>query len=401
MKKQLYTVAGLLLAGAAGAQTQKGNGLISGSVSVNYTQTDYQRINADRYTWRPVLDLTAGRFVANNWLLGLSVAGTWSSEKTENPIATNQIQRTFNQRVNVNLTPFMRRYWQFAPVQVFAGAGLSVSTANSRLTTRGFAGTSQQSAERIERNTGFQVGPYLEAGVNYFLTNRLALQLSASTRSLPLNVAGLSTGLVYWTGADQKADPQTERENGQTNRGNWVVEGGFFAGHSSTKLSLGPVTNQIASVGYSISPAVGYFTSKNNVLGISIPLGVGTTESNGQNLQSARGSNWSVGISPYFQHYWASTRLTPYTRVSITYATFEYKTSSNTNKTSSLSTEGSIGLAYMAGQRFIVETSLANASLIYRPSDAESGAAYKSWDTTLSAGLRGNFAVRYVLTRTN
>jgi hypothetical protein len=107
-----------------------------------------------------------------------------------------------------------------------------------------------------------------------------------------------------------------------------------------------------------------------------------------------------VGFSPYFQHYWTSTRLTPYTRLSAAYITSGDKLMNNRSNTNAMNAALGIGLAYMAGNRFIVETSLATASLTYGPiSSAQDDVS--SWSATLSGGMRGNFAIRYVLTRVN
>ena len=52
----------------------------------------------------------------------------------------------------------------------------------------------------------------------------------------------------------------------------------------------------------------------------------------------------------------------------------------------------------MAGKRFIIETSLANASVSYLTADGLNGASNnKILISGISAGLTGNFAVRYVL----
>lgn len=402
MKKRLYTLAFLLVASIAGAQTQKGNGLVSGGLSVGYSQISYQPSDASQQTWQPALNVTVGRFVTDNWLVGVSVWGTSYFGQARTAFFNGQTRRTLEQHstnVDVDVTPFVRRYWQFAPVQVFAGAGLSVGISGSRVTNQEFNGPTQQVVPLELRTTGFQVSPYLEAGVNYFLTNRLALQLSATAGSLPFNVSGFNTGLVYWTGADRKAERQQARENGQTNRGNWLIEGGFGSNSTSTNRSTGTTVNQTSSGTYAISPSVGYFLSKNSLLGISVPFAFVGNENSGQNPQrSSRNSYWSVGISPYFQRYWTSTRLTPYTRVSASYVAIGSKP--NRTGTNLVDASLGVGLAYMAGQRFIVETSVANASLAYQPSD-DSGDGVQSWNATLSAGLRGNFAVRYVLTRAN
>lgn len=111
------------------------------------------------------------------------------------------------------------------------------------------------------------------------------------------------------------------------------------------------------------------------------------------NLNSSSNENWLFGISPYFQHYWTSTRLTPYTKVRVDYMRFN----SDPSGIDSFDGGVSLGLAYMAGQRFIIETSLANASANYIPSGKPTDVGWnKTWGASISAGLTGNFAVRYV-----
>ncbi|SFC41408.1 hypothetical protein [Spirosoma endophyticum] len=101
---------------------------------------------------------------------------------------------------------------------------------------------------------------------------------------------------------------------------------------------------------------------------------------------------WGVGISPYFQRYWASTRSTPYTRVNAGYTHYNSESANNVNGGLT------IGLAYMAGERFIIETSLANASVSYLTAEGLNGMSNnKIWNAGISTGLTGNFAVRYVL----
>ncbi|MBC3784571.1 hypothetical protein [Spirosoma utsteinense] len=396
MKIPLCTLAGLLLVGVAGAQTQKGNGLISGGFSVNYNKAAYQQSISRLDYWQPSIDLTAGRFVADNWLVGASVSGTATSQKIQNGLYNGQPVRTTSiNQVAVEFVPFVRRYWQFAPVQVFAGVGLSAQVNSERLNNGEPISTNPQDVPTNQWVNGVTIGPYLEAGVNYFVTKRLALQLSAATRSLPFSVASVNTGLVYWTGSDRKSDAEQPRDNEQTNRGNWVIEGGFSVERSSSEYESNTQRNQTTS-SYTLSPSVGYFIGKNNLLGVSVPLFFGSGESFNQNLPTYTSNYWSVGIAPYFQHYWTSTRLTPYTRVGASYTLL--KSGVNTNTTYTASATFGMGLAYMAGKRFLIETSLGSASVAYTPfNEADTNA--QSWNVNLLAGLRGNFTVRYVLTR--
>lgn len=375
------------------AQTQKGNGLISGTAGVSYNRGSSDFSDA-QYGWQPTLNLTAGRFVADNWLAGLSVSGDLRIGQSNAFIFNGQTAIPKGNKttdLSVTTTPFVRRYVAVGPAHAFVGAGLAIGVNGYRQSGYGFTGTSNGLIDT--RATGWSVNPYLEAGVNYFVSNRLAIQLKTSASSVPVNVGSLELGLVYWTGPNQKSGPMTSQENPQTNAKNWLVEGDFSA--SGTRSA--DLTNSSGQAMYRLAPSVGYFVSKNSLLGVSIPLtydrfGPGNT------------SGWSVGISPYYQYYWLATRLTPYARASVTYGLRTIE-SIGDNKIETLGADISLGLAYMAGKRFIIETGLASVSLnrtqydLNRNTHGVGVSSLNQWTTRLSAGLRGNFAVRYVLTR--
>jgi hypothetical protein len=381
MKKQLITALGLLLTSTCWAQTEKGNGIISGTVSV-----DYSKVNNSGRSITPRLNLTAGRFFANNWLMGLSATGQANLLKTEPTILPNSGLFLNNTIVSTSVTPFVRRYWRFSPVHFFAGAGLTVGISGSRFTD--LISSNPQPVFGNRRLNEVSVDPYFEAGMNYLLTNRLGLQLMATTRSIPFNVAGVSAGLVYWTGPSRRADVQREQVNPQTDKGHWLVEGNFSFSNQITKQdqSSPSTTVRMTSTTYSLNPSVGFFVTKNSLLGISVPLSVSSYKVEPSDQTTIV---WNLGLSPYYQRYWLSTRITPYTRVNAKYTWNWYNTSAD--KVTTFGAGLNLGLAYMAGQRFIVETSLASVSFNYLTGNT----AYSNWIANITAGLTGNFAVRY------
>ncbi|WP_040005318.1 outer membrane beta-barrel protein [Fibrisoma limi] len=386
MKKQLFTGALLLWGGTLHAQIEKGNGILSGTVSINYSQTESTLEPVKR--WQPAANLTVGRFVADNWLAGLSVGAT-TSFATESQLVLGRQFTNRNNTLTVTTTPFVRRYWKFTTGYVFAGAGLAVAVSGSRQTGVESSGAQVNSIDN--RNRSVNVSPRLEAGLNYFFTNRLALQLAASTNSIPFNTAGLDAGLVYWTGPGRKASPQRERTNPQTDAGRWLVEGSFSVNNQSADQYQTTIrqTSRVSSTTYSISPSVGYFIGKNKLLGVSLPLSWSSFRSE---LLDETGHVWSVGVSPYYQQYWTSTRLTPFTRVNASYTYLKFDVDNDVDDLSSYGAGVSVGLAYMAGQRFIIETSLGNASV----NVVDTNGPNKAWNASITAGLTGNFAIRYV-----
>lgn len=398
MKTQLSLLACLLLAGSATAQTQKGNGILSGDVSVSYYRAAFVDTGESKKlgeNWSSSVSLTAGRFWTDNWLAGVSASVSAYNQSQYLGIITNE--RAEFTGTSVSVTPFVRRYWQVSSVQLFAGLGLSAGTSVFKQPAVNANG---QYVNDGQRRTLLNVNPLVEAGVNYFLTNRLGLQLRANASALPLNTAGLSAGLVYWTGPDRRTGGQEERDNPQTNKGNLVIEGSFSVVSQQEKVVGNTTTSptETTTDTYLVSPSVGYFFGKNNLVGLSLPVSWGT---NLRPTLSSSAGTWSIGVSPYYQHYWLTTRLTPYTRITAGYNRMTTKPDGTTQNalTANTFTGGvAIGLAYMAGQRFIIETSLAQASANYTSNNESSIGNFSSaWNGTLSAGLGGNFSVRYVL----
>ena len=364
------------------AQTQKGNGIISGLTTTNYTWNGPE--NRKQYIWTPGLSVTVGRFVADNWLAGLSASASVVGVRSISTQA-NEFQQAQTTAVVAAATPFARRYFAVGPAYSFVGAGLSAGYRTDRQYTRG--GPIGSSGVTDQQSSEWSVNPYLEAGINYFVSNRLAVQLSTSASSVPVVVSSLNLGLVYWTGPNQRTGQPETQDNPQTNRGNWLVEGGI----SVAGAKASSTNNSSSRTTYQFSPSVGYFIGKNTLVGLSVPL-----------MYNRFGASyihgWSVGISPYYQHYWTDTRLTPYTQLGLAYDVYGYGQKVFDSRTWRLEANVSLGLAYMAGKRFIIETSLLATSL----SRLHSGGVSDDnvlWNTSLSAGLRGNFAVRYVLTR--
>lgn len=398
MKASLLLLAGILAVSSAFAQTQKGNGILSASFSVTYNRqhsTNSASSGSDyTTTWSPAVALTAGRFWADNWLAGLTVSESSTFIRQQYARSASQ-QLPFSQ-VNGTLTPFFRRYWPVGPVYVFAGAGVSVTAG---LTKQTVFDTNGDPVVGGAKTSSWGINPQAEVGGNYFLSNRLSLEVVARTSSFPLSTASVSAGLVYWTGVNRKAGPQTvSQPNPQTDKGKWVLEGTFSVANQEAKqidqLSTIGNTNTVSS--YIFSPSIGFFVKKNTLLGVSIPLSYSRSTSalTDANLGSYTSNLWQVGISPYVQHYWLTSKLTPYTRATISYL------HANAGSYSGGTVVGgaSIGLAYMAGQRFIIETSLLRGSMLFaRNTDTNDTYTYQSGGATLSAGLSGGFALRYVL----
>ncbi len=368
------------------AQTEKGNGILSGGISAGYSHNRSQSGNIVS----PALTLTVGKFVKDHWLAGVatSIGTTFGTYKN----STGTVMNTY-QAIQVSATPFVRYYQQVGPVQLFGGVGVGFSLNTTKSENKPTAPTQFVT----DKSTDFSVSPYFETGVNYFLTKRLSLQATASASSVPMNIGSFGLGLVYWTGTGSAATQPTGTANPQTDRGRWVVEGSLGLSRNKTASEL-PLSSQKQSQ-FTVSPSVGCFARKNTIIGISFPLVFNSAEQVQQGGRSTTTTrSQTLGISPYYQHYWANNRLTPFTRIAVSYSLFGNSVNGSAVRydISSVGASGGIGLAYMAGKRFIVETSLLNAS-VSRSTNSNDTAPSKTTSANLSGHLGSGFSLRCVL----
>ncbi|WP_460944329.1 hypothetical protein [Spirosoma daeguense] len=388
----------IFLANHCSAQTQKGNRLISGSLSLNYNRQKEPLFDKHAIPdnviikWNPIVSATAGRFWKDNWLMGLSLSGSSStyhqSQESSSFESTNKSSQSA-----FTVTPFVRRYWAVQSVYLFAGAGLSLNSY--RATANGFVRNLGTITVDDQSNSGFSVNPRLEVGLTYFLANRLGIQLVASADALPINAAGVSAGLIYSTGSVPNNRASDESNSNQLQAGKWVLEGSFGMGNGreSRTSSAGTYDYSSNSQRYMISPSIGFFLKNRNLIGVALPFTYSTTNYNSKNQQARSDEWWQIGITPYFQHYWAAARLTPYTRISTGYV----YSNNIASRGSSINAGIDVGLAYMAGQRFNIETSLASANVTYAWDKLTSSELQRSnWGAGVKGGISGNIAIRYV-----
>lgn len=386
MKKKILLAAGLLVAGAcvAQAQTQKGNGILGGGVKLGYGDSRYgvSPLRGKQTSFSGSLNGVYGRFVADNWMVGADVDFSRQSSRLETGISRTLADRDIDTYVSIN--PFVRRYWAVGSFLLFGGGGIQLSTS----TVLDY-GTNGGSLNNIETRTNqYTVRPTLEVGGTYFLSNRLALQGSISANSLPIPVPGIGFGLIYWTGPNGTGATNSETTLTTTNQGNWILEGGFgfnasnFDGGNSIANSEKNKTSTV-----SIQASIGRFIAKNTLLGVGLGLSTNTQK----RTTASSYTNQTYSIAPYIQHYLSNRRLTPYLR-----GTVLYSSNRQTNfdqRIGSLQGSLGLGLAYLISNRFIVETSLANAS--YQFIEFSKDNRFRA--ANLSAQLGSGFSLRYVI----
>ncbi|MGA0556845.1 hypothetical protein ACO2Q8_09360 [Larkinella sp. VNQ87] len=223
----------------------------------------------------------------------------------------------------------------------------------------------------------------LQVGANYYLTDRIGLEASASTTSFPVTFSSVGIGLVILTGV-QGTHPNTTYEAPQTAKGRWVIGGSFRLTTEAEKANL-PGNERSSETAFSLSPSVGWFVAKNLLLGVSVPLGFSKTGND---------SAFSYGLTPYIKKYISDNRLRPFVGGNLSYFAIRNKGNGARSTNQQIGLAVDAGLAYLLGERFIVEAGLGSV-YVNRQIYPETS-TYKSWNAGLSASLQPGFTIQYV-----
>jgi hypothetical protein len=376
------------------AQTEKGNGILSGSLSLAGTRYTDSQQNSRNVS--PAFNITFGKFVKDNWLLGTNIGMSFLFRKVTPSVLNSAYGSTLTDRSNrLALKSFVRYYQTLGPVQVFAGAGVSLNLDGSR--------TEYMSSAQLStgQNANLTLSPFFEAGANYFLTKRLAAQVVASN-GFPLNVGVLSVGLVYWAGAGSTATQPTSTANPQTDAGRWLVEGSVdvSSGISSRKVIATKTVNTDAKADrtvFSFSPSVGYFVKKNTQVGVAFITSFTSSKQTELNKAATSSRSRVFGISPYWQHYLTNNRLTPFIRADVFFyrVGYGYNDEPISYVSSTVGASGRLGLAYMLRKSFIIETTLVSGSLSHDQNTIQADMPV-TWSGNLSGQLGSGLSLRYV-----
>lgn len=346
------------------AQTEKGRGIWTGSLSFNYGEEGSTSISR---TSESGISFNRGVFFKDNWLVGGGLDMT---------LRTSSSSRSTNKTTTVSpgLSGFVRRYWGQDKWRVFLGGGLELDYSSINY-----------SAESSSDENSFAVRPIAQLGANYYLTDRVGLEAAATSNSFPFSFGSLNVGVIILTGGNTQNSTETF-DAPQLSQGRWVV-GGSFEFETDGTRSNRPGGGEQRSNSFSISPSVGFFVQNGLLVGIGIPFSSDWSES---------GSTNSLGISPYVRKYFFNQRLRPFVGADVTYASSRSRNrSGNSSRGYSDGELGvSAGLAYLLGNRFIVEGTLGRLEFNKRFYSGTS--TNRDWDIDVWAGLQPNFTITYV-----
>ncbi|KAA9356978.1 PorT family protein [Larkinella humicola] len=374
MKKYVLIASLCLISALAVGQTEKGQGFWSGNASLTYTSFKQNRSAFENQYQSSVntFSFNRGVFFKDNWLAGggLTVSLNTINQKVPEPNQQNSYKST---TVGTGLSGFIRRYWGKDQWRVFAGGGLSVNY--------GIVHYNAAVTNRSDENSFF-IQPYAQVGAAYYLTDRIGLEASASSNSFPLHFSSFGLGLTILTGVTRNGPDVYEAP--QTAKGRWILGGqlGFFT--QSTKPGIAYPEGQ-RTTEFSIAPSVGWFVKKNLLLGVSIPIVARWQEER---------SGFSYGLNPYLKKYISDNRLRPFVAGNLSYQISGNKPDDGYGSVQKAGLAVSAGLAYLLGDRFIVEATLGRIYFdrSFYPKDQN----IDQWTGGASATLQPSFSINYV-----
>jgi hypothetical protein len=384
--KTHFIYAGLFLAGLtqAEAQTQKGNGVLSGNFNLGL-QTSQYKSNIYETSQR-FLQVGAfaryGQFVENNWLAGISLGSSYSASRYKSG-RSQDISKNNSIQLDFPIGLFVRRYWPLGPVMVFAGGGIQGSFTTPTIVIQNSNGSTIST-----ESANYSINPTLEVGGTYFLSKRIALEGVISSTGLPFDASGVGLGLVYWTGASGTGATNPQSTLTTTQKGNWVVEGGFSVSGSNFDPKPPRIDDTYER---QVNVSIGRFKAPNLLVGLG-----GSLQGRKQLADGDSISNRSFTVAPFIQKYLLNTRLTPIVRGTVYYSRGIQRNDSfdpSEFVNSAIGVNLGVGLAYRISNRFLAETMLANLGYTYNRFSREINAH----NINLSARMGGSISLRYVL----
>lgn len=397
--KQRLLYLGLLSLGTQPlqAQTERGTGWWSGGANVRAGRSDlFQTVNRTNTLG---LNLTQGTFVRDNVLIGADLRLTRVRGLTEEGFNLDAV--TDSRQTAFAATPFVRRFWGAQALRGYVGGGLAVQYSRDRQLT---ANTKTRSSE-IEQNS-WQVRPEVQAGLVYLISPRWGVELATRSGVVPIAFTDLSVGLVLLT--DVKVDRSsalTTQPSEQLRRGNWLVGGSFSVGAEQRRLtSAAELANNVQRVQtqqYAISPSIGRFLANRWLVGVAVPISRQTQTNEFLRAaqlvssSSAVTTTDAIGVTPFVKKYLLKTRFGPFIGARAGWQRERTRDETTRVETNSTAYNWRIsgGLAYLLGERFIVEGELVGLGNDWS-ANPQSGESRSRFDIT--ATLRPTLTMSYV-----
>lgn len=330
----------LALSTASFAQTEKGKSVIglnaqiySNNVYVNNTENGSIIRNSSQR-----LDLNYGKFVKKNLLVGLGTSFSGNQSTIGIPIY-NVWRKSFG----ISLHPGLRQYFGSNENFIFfAGASCSLNFGKN---------TSNDSDIPDSRYTTSSLNA--EVGMNYFLSKNFAIEARFQNRTdlsgVIDNTNSLVFGIKYWP----KNTAFTPLEESENTFKNWVAGADFST--SRVRPDLNTDNKELKTT---IEIYAGKFigSKKNHLVG----LGIGRQDSK-QTAIGYTSTNHQTIITPFYEYYFKTTKLTPVARLSSSFSIF-----SNANSMLFMENSAELGLAYFLNDHFLARANFVRLNTFFQ-----------------------------------
>jgi len=382
----LFTLTGLLCLPSF-AQTTKGQRITSGEVGFTFNRASVR--DRDRAIIYGVsASVNRGRFFKDNWLIGYGIGVNYSGVSVD--YYTSPAYTSSGSGINAFASVFLRRYWPVIDrLSLYAGGGINGYRQGFR------ASTTDRMPPSASSTLSWGIMPMGQIGALYTLSNRLALEANISN-SFPTGVDNISFGLAFRTGpGSQLSLGIADVEAPQIQKGRWLLgASGSVTGGRSTgnfvnpSTGIGSDTKSTASVGLS----AGLFTRNNLLVGLAMNY---VADRAGDDAAPGAVA-YSMSFSPFVRSYVGTHRLRPFVE-----GRLDYGISKSPNSAVNPQYAGAgigLGLAYMVGEHFIIQTSLGSLDGRYNWYPGyDPGSRYTNYTISATATTRANISVAYSL----
>ncbi|MBO0939978.1 hypothetical protein J2I47_25760 [Fibrella sp. HMF5335] len=385
----------------AEAQTGRGQSITSGDVGIAYTwgsitgTATSQPFATNGYNTSLTVAFNRGVFVRDSWLLGYTIGfgRTWQGNTTQ------YSQRTQSDAVvrgsSGSVAGFVRRYWPVADrLFVYAGGGLGVSYGRNKSEQKSVMAPSQELTVTAASNQeNWSADPSVQAGLLYAVSDRFGVEAGIRSNGLPIGASTASIGVNILSGRGGGAQAEAITAF-QTQAGRWLLGaslsafgntaqyGGANAQQNNTRYSTG-------SVGLS----AGRFVRNNTAIGLALRASLTATDNN----LSAPATNYytTYVIAPFVRAYKGQNRLRPFAEGGVEFSSTIQSVDRRVDQ-QQIGAQGSVGIAYMLGQRFIVQTTLATlyGRYLWYPKQADNVKS-NMYTVGLTGSTGSNLAVAY------
>ncbi|NID12481.1 outer membrane beta-barrel protein [Fibrivirga algicola] len=386
MKRLFVLIFVGLLGRPSVAQTQKGQSITSGNVNLSF---DRGHLDSDkRVSYSAGFLINRGRFVRDNWLLGGTLGFSYGQTTYDNSNSSTSLKSTAN---SVSAGIFLRRYWPILDrLYVYAGGGLGSYQFKSNYTNNVTFGTSIRESSGASSN--WQLNATGQLGALYTLTNRIAIEMGISNE-FPTGLYNANFGVAILAGNKSTSIPVLpDFEAPQTRKGRWLL--GVSANVTGTSTSQ-VNDERISSVQSSATTGVsaGNFVKDNLIAGVAINY-----SANRLGDADAPGAvNYSLAAVPFVRSYRGASRLRPFVEGRGEYGIIKSETNTVVG-TRYVGAGISAGLAYMASERFIIQTTLGSLDGRYTWYPSAGGSeVYSNYTINATATTLSNISVAYSL----